>query len=189
MVWIYWNFKPKIKQKCHLKIKYNSKVWFNLTEDNLRPEFTPGFSGLSSYGSWIYNYLCNQCLSPLMFWVRISIRGGCTTLCDKVCRWLATGQWFSPGPPVSSTNKTDRHDITEITESGIKHHQTKQTNTPGFWWGCVTQSLVLCVCFVDRCFFIWPLCCLFFFTLQILITPLVSSNSSYHENDWIQYLW
>jgi hypothetical protein len=25
-----------------------------------------------------------------------------------------TGPWFSPGPPVSSTNKTDRHDITEI---------------------------------------------------------------------------
>jgi hypothetical protein len=27
-----------------------------------------------SYGSWIYNYLCNQRLSPLMLWVRISIR-------------------------------------------------------------------------------------------------------------------
>jgi hypothetical protein len=38
----------------------------------------------------------------------------CTTLCDKICQWLATGQWFSPGPPVSSNNKTDRHDITEI---------------------------------------------------------------------------
>jgi hypothetical protein len=25
-----------------------------------------------------------------------------------------TGQWFSPGTPVSSTNKTDCHDITEI---------------------------------------------------------------------------
>jgi hypothetical protein len=25
-----------------------------------------------------------------------------------------TGQWFSLGPPVSSTNKTDHHDITEI---------------------------------------------------------------------------
>jgi hypothetical protein len=25
-----------------------------------------------------------------------------------------TGQWFSPGPPVSSTNKTDSHDIAEI---------------------------------------------------------------------------
>ena len=30
------------------------------------------------------------------------------------CQWLATGQWFSPGTPVSSTNKTDCHDITEI---------------------------------------------------------------------------
>ena len=34
------------------------------------------------------------------------------TLCDKVCQWLATGWWFSPCTPVSSTNKTDRHDIT-----------------------------------------------------------------------------
>ena len=37
-----------------------------------------------------------------------------TTLCDKVCQWLMAGQWFSPGTPVSSTNKTDHHDITEI---------------------------------------------------------------------------
>ena len=37
-----------------------------------------------------------------------------TTLCDKVCQWLATGLWFSPGTQISSTNKTDRHDITEI---------------------------------------------------------------------------
>jgi hypothetical protein len=37
-----------------------------------------------------------------------------TTLCDKVCQWLATGRWFSPGTPVSSTNKTDRHYIAEI---------------------------------------------------------------------------
>jgi len=25
-----------------------------------------GLSWLWSYGSWIYNYLCNRCLSPLM---------------------------------------------------------------------------------------------------------------------------
>ena len=73
-----------------------------------------GLSWPWSYGSWIYYYLCNQCLSSLMLWVWISIRARCTTLCNKVCQWLATGQWFSPGPPVSSTNKTDRHDITEI---------------------------------------------------------------------------
>jgi len=44
-----------------------------------------------------------------------------TTLCDAVCYWLATGQWFSLGTLVTctSTNKTDGHDITE---SGAKHH-------------------------------------------------------------------
>jgi len=25
------------------------------------------------YGSWIFNYICNQCLSPLMLWVRIPL--------------------------------------------------------------------------------------------------------------------
>ena len=39
------------------------------------------------YFNWVYLYFC------------------------IVCQWLATGQWFSP---VSSTNKTDRHDIAEI---------------------------------------------------------------------------
>jgi hypothetical protein len=32
----------------------------------------------------------------------------------KFCQSLAAGQWFSPGIPVSSTNKTDHHNITEI---------------------------------------------------------------------------
>ena len=80
-----------------------------------------------SYGSWIYNYVCNQCLSPLMLWVRISIRARCTTLYDKVCQWLATGRWFSPGPLVSSTNKTDCHDITEIMLK-VALNTIKQTN-------------------------------------------------------------
>ena len=45
----------------------------------------------------------------------------------------------------------------------------------------VTRSLVLCVCFVDRCLsfciiLCWPLCSLFFFDIRILITSLVSSN-------------
>ena len=49
-------------------------------------------------------------------WVRTSLRRDVldTTLCDKVCQWLEAGRWFSPGTPVSSTNKTDRHDITKI---------------------------------------------------------------------------
>jgi hypothetical protein len=49
----------------------------------------------------------------------------------------------------------------------------------------VTRSLVLCVCFVDRClpFFFWPLCCLSFFDMRILITPLISSNSSHQKRE------
>jgi hypothetical protein len=54
--------------------------------------------------------------SSLTLWVRNPLRPGVLdiTLCDKVCQWLATGWWFSSGTPVSSTNKTNRHDITEI---------------------------------------------------------------------------
>jgi hypothetical protein len=31
-----------------------------------------------SYGSWIYNYLCNQCLSSLTLWVWIVLEARCT---------------------------------------------------------------------------------------------------------------
>jgi hypothetical protein len=86
-----------------------------------------GPSWLWSYGCWIYNYLCNQYLSPLKLWVRISIRASCTLLCDKVCQWLVTGRWYSPGPPVSSTNKIDHHDITEISLK-VALNTIKQTN-------------------------------------------------------------
>jgi hypothetical protein len=54
-----------------------------------------------------------------------------TTLCDKVCQLLVAGWWFSP---VSSTNKTEWHDITEIllkvaldTINQTKSNQTKST--------------------------------------------------------------
>ena len=70
----------------------------------------PSWSWSYTHGSWIYKYLCNQWQSPLM-WVRISIRVRYATLCDKVCQWLTTGQWFTPR---SSINKTDCHDINEI---------------------------------------------------------------------------
>ena len=56
-----------------------------------------------------------------------------TTLCDKVCQWLATGQWFPLGTSVCSINKTDRHDITEIllkvTLNTINHHTQYHINT------------------------------------------------------------
>ena len=47
----------------------------------------------------------------------------------------------------------------------------------------VTRFIFLCVCFVDGWFFLFfvlfcTLCYLFFLDIQIMITPLVSSNSS-----------
>jgi hypothetical protein len=40
---------------------------------------------------------------------------------------LINAQWFSPGPLVSSTNKTDHHDIIEILLT-VTLNTIKQTN-------------------------------------------------------------
>ena len=37
-----------------------------------------------------------------------------TSVCDKDCQWLVVSQWFFLGILVSSTSKTDHHDITDI---------------------------------------------------------------------------
>ena len=82
-----------------------------------KPQLIMGPSWAWSYGSCSYNYLCGQCSSPrkLHVWVRTTFIARCTwyiiILCDKVCQWLVTGQWFSP---VSSTNKTDHRNKTKI---------------------------------------------------------------------------
>ena len=71
----------------------------------------------STYGFWLHllyleTFLCNYT------YIRntIPLRGGVLDkiLYDKIDQWLAAGRWFPPDTPVSSTNKTDRHDITEI---------------------------------------------------------------------------
>jgi len=55
---------------------------------------------------FITTYIAYKYLSPLTLWVQISLRWSVldTTLCDKVCQWLATGRRFSPGTLLSSTN-------------------------------------------------------------------------------------
>jgi hypothetical protein len=62
-----------------------------------------GVSWWWSYGSWIYNYLCNQCLSPLTLWVQTLLKRGVldTLLCDKDYQLLVAGRWISQGTPVS----------------------------------------------------------------------------------------
>ena len=69
-----------------------------------------------SYSSWIYNYLCNQCQSLLKLWVRTPFMTKCPRKNIMWSSLLVTcdRSWFSLGTPVSSTNKTDRRDMTEI---------------------------------------------------------------------------
>jgi len=71
----------------HIKyIKRNSlKVYFSKLF-SMYSLISRGPSWPWSYGSRNCNYLFNQCLSPPMLCVRISIRARCTTLCDKVCQ-------------------------------------------------------------------------------------------------------
>ena len=74
-----------IKQHCDLKIQLNVNLVQVLRDQNFRYFKIFEFSYLVrgplwpwSYGSCIYNYLRNHCLSPLMLWIQISIRASCT---------------------------------------------------------------------------------------------------------------
>ena len=51
--------------------------------------------------------------------------------CDKVCQWLMGGRWFSPGTPVSFTNKNDGHNITELL---LKVALSTITLNPTIYW-------------------------------------------------------
>jgi hypothetical protein len=71
-----------------------------------------------SYGSWIYNSLDNHYLSPLQLWVKITLRRVYVKqhyVIKFVSDLLHVGSFLQLRRyPVSSTNKTDHHDITEI---------------------------------------------------------------------------
>jgi hypothetical protein len=85
-------------------------------------------SWLWLYVSWIYNHICNQCLSSLTVWVRIPLRRVVldTALCDKVCQWPVTSSWHSSGSPVSFTNKEPPTYNWNIVKSDVKHHKPNQ---------------------------------------------------------------
>jgi hypothetical protein len=75
---------------------HNMRVYDIASTENVycTPLKNSGLSWPCSYGSWIYNYLCSQCLSPLTMWIRTPLWRGVldTTLRDKVCQWLAVGR-------------------------------------------------------------------------------------------------
>jgi hypothetical protein len=77
-------------------------------------KFVHNMRGHRGLDRMVVGFTTTYAISALMLWVRIAIRARCTTFCNTVCQWLASCWCLFPGPPVSSTNKTDRHDIAEI---------------------------------------------------------------------------
>jgi hypothetical protein len=66
----------------NLKLKHSfkfivtaNKFWYEKFGDTKHGK---GPSWSWSYGSWSYNYLWNQCISPLKLWVRIPLMARCT---------------------------------------------------------------------------------------------------------------
>jgi hypothetical protein len=108
----------------HSPIKLITTTWHNwfvvLKKNNITNPTLPWWVGGAAVAMIVWELdlqlPMQSLLSPLILWVRIQLGRGVldTTLCDKVCQWLAAGLWFSPCTLVSSTNKTDCHDITEI---------------------------------------------------------------------------
>ena len=72
-----------------------------------------------------------------------------TTLCDKICQWLATGSSFSPGTPVSSsTNKTEVQFESSLLLFDLIY--------------CEQKSLFCCIFQSNYFFFIYYLATVFF---------------------------
>jgi hypothetical protein len=102
-----------------------------------------------SYGSWIYNYLCNQCLSPLELWVRIPFMARRTRYNIMWSSLSLTCDRSLVIFSVDSTYKTDSHDITEILLKVVfnttNHYHTllaQEHHNVSHWNGMRTTKLV-----------------------------------------------
>ena len=87
-----------------------------LFSSDLTPNLKERLLWSLSYVSRIYNYLCNRWLSPQKLWVRIPLTVRCARyniIWSSLSVTCGRSVVFS-GNPVSFTNKTDLHDITEI---------------------------------------------------------------------------
>jgi hypothetical protein len=63
-IWVWGHDVPLYTGVCTIQVQHTAELEAILV--------------IWSYGSWIYNYLCNQCLSPLKLWVWILLMVRCT---------------------------------------------------------------------------------------------------------------
>ena len=122
---LYGDFFPKATQTDWRLVDYWYKhIIFCLnvtTYLHVKNYFTLGYACLTWYAIYYFGYI----LTAHFYWNRKTTNKlsshyyvlnliHISPLCDQVCQWLATGRWFTWGTPVSSTNKTDHRDKTEI---------------------------------------------------------------------------
>jgi len=174
-------------------------IWTIIRDNTLEYPFLSYFKSAPSwswsYGSWIYNYICNQCLSPLTLWVRIPIKAKCTRY---NIMWSSLSVTYdrsvgSPGTPVSSVGICALSVVDDWSRIPQEEFQTvirsfqmcciAVIRARGghtrycyfnfwhfvilFWWGpCCSSFLIFCV--VPLCIFTFGVpCCDVYYHLRI----------------------
>ena len=109
--WLFTQKKPKIF--TIILSAPNLKSW--ICPWCMPEEEMSGCSGSDRIVSWIYNYLCYQCISPVKLWVRIPLMTRCTryVINHHVIKFVSD-LCRCDSLVIFSINKTYRHDITQI---------------------------------------------------------------------------
>ena len=85
--------------------------------------------------SWIYNYVCNQCLSPFVLWVRILIREVYNSMWSSLAVTCDRSVVFSESSDFLHKWNWPSWYSWNIVERGVKHYQSskKTYNIACFW--------------------------------------------------------
>ena len=105
----------------HIKSHYNLILYYTSTYVERVSQHDNACSFIVSKITFICSWFSFTCMFVMVITKVVSLypsQVGYTryNIMHYVIKFVSdmAGQWFSPGTPVSSTNKTDRHDITEI---------------------------------------------------------------------------
>ena len=104
------------------------------------------FESRSGRNVYIYNIIINKGNNKITE-LRTILQRESQNSCDTVFQWLVADWWFYSGTTISSTNKTDCHDKTEILSrvalNTIKPNQTIHVGLFGWVPGEIKQLMLI----------------------------------------------